>query len=120
MVRDVASPSILMPWAPVLPLLNMGNTSTAMRVVSIELPKELDEQLSEIARRRNASRSAILREALEAFARGSNSSVAEVARDPADSLKGPPALSSNPKYLDGYGKPVSRSRWRSRTGASYA
>lgn len=78
----------------------MGNT----RVVSVKLPQALDEQLSEIARRRNASRSAILREALEAFARGSKASVADVARDLAGSLKGPRDLSSNPRHLDGYGK----------------
>lgn len=75
-----------------------------MRVVSIKLPEELDEQLSKIARRRNASRSAILREALEAFARGSHPSVAEVAGDLVGSLKGPRDLSSNSKHLAGYGK----------------
>jgi predicted transcriptional regulator len=75
-----------------------------MRVVSIKLPEALDEQLSEIARRRNASRSAILREALEAFARSSNPSVAELAADLAGSLKGPRDLSSHSKYMEGYGK----------------
>jgi predicted transcriptional regulator len=73
-------------------------------VVSIKLPEALDERLSEIARRRNASRSAILREALEAFARGSNPSVAEVAADLAGSLQGPRDLSSHAKYMEGYGK----------------
>jgi hypothetical protein len=45
-----------------------------------------------------------LREALEAFARSSNPSVAEVAADLAGSLKGPRNLSSHSKYMDGYGK----------------
>jgi predicted transcriptional regulator len=75
-----------------------------MRVVSIKLPEALDEQLSEIARRRNAARSAIVREALEAFARSSSPSVAEVARDLAGSLKGPRDLSSYSRYMKGYGK----------------
>jgi hypothetical protein len=45
-----------------------------------------------------------LREALEAFARGSHPSVAEVAGDLVGSLKGPRDLSSNSKHLAGYGK----------------
>jgi predicted transcriptional regulator len=75
-----------------------------MRVVSIKLPEALDERLSEVARSRNASRSAILREALEAFAQSSNPSVAELARDLAGSLTGPRDLSSHSKHMEGYGK----------------
>lgn len=75
-----------------------------MRVVSIKLPEELDEQLTAIARRRNASRSAILREALEVFARGSRRSVTQAAGDLVGSVRGPRDLSSNPKRLAGYGE----------------
>lgn len=81
----------------------MGITRN-MRVVSIKLPEELDEQLSAIARRRNASRSAILREALEAFARQPKHSVTDAAAELVGSLKGPRDLSSNSKNLEGYGK----------------
>lgn len=75
-----------------------------MRVVSIKLPQELDHQLSEIARRRNASRSAILREALESFARGSKRSVTAAAGELVGSLHGPRDLSSNAKHMSGYGE----------------
>jgi metal-responsive CopG/Arc/MetJ family transcriptional regulator len=82
----------------------MGNTRSSMRVVSIKLPEELDEQLTEIARRRNASRSAILREALEAFARGSRRSVTQAAGDLVGSLRGPRDLATSPKHMAGYGE----------------
>jgi predicted transcriptional regulator len=75
-----------------------------MRVVSIKLPEELDEQLTEIARRRNASRSAILREALEAFARGSRRSVTQAAGDLVGSVRGAADLSSSKKHMAGYGE----------------
>jgi predicted transcriptional regulator len=75
-----------------------------MRVVSIKLPERLDHQLTEIARRRNASRSAILREALEAFARGSKRSVTSAAGELVGSLRGPRDLSTSSKHLTGYGE----------------
>jgi metal-responsive CopG/Arc/MetJ family transcriptional regulator len=75
-----------------------------MRVVSIKLPQKLDEELSEIAKRRNASRSAILREALQSFARGSKRSVTALAGDLVGSLRGPKYLSTSPRHLSGYGE----------------
>jgi metal-responsive CopG/Arc/MetJ family transcriptional regulator len=75
-----------------------------MRVVSIKLPEDLDDELTEIAKRRNASRSAILREALESFAKGPKRSVVSVAGELVGSLRGPKDLSTNPKHLSGYGE----------------
>lgn len=75
-----------------------------MRIVSIKLPEELDEQLTEIARRRNASRSAILREALEAFARGWRRSVTQAAGDLIGSVHGPRDLATGSKHMAGYGE----------------
>jgi len=82
----------------------MGNTRSAMRVVSIKLPEELDQELSEIARRRNASRSVILREALEAFARKPRKSVTAAAGKLVGSLHGPRDLSTGRKHMSGYGE----------------
>ena len=75
-----------------------------MRVVSIKLPEDLDNELSEIARRRNATRSAVLREALEAFARGPRRSVTAAAGDLVGSLEGPRDLSTSKKHMAGYGE----------------
>jgi predicted transcriptional regulator len=75
-----------------------------MRVVSLKLPAALDRTLSEIARRRNASRSAVLRQALESFARAPNRSVTALAEELVGSLAGPTDLSTSAKHLSGYGK----------------
>jgi metal-responsive CopG/Arc/MetJ family transcriptional regulator len=75
-----------------------------MRVVSIKLPEALDAELTAIARRRNASRSAILREALETYARGGRISVTKAARDLIGSLQGARDLSTSEKHMSGYGE----------------
>ena len=82
----------------------MRNTRSGMRVVSLKLPEDLDRELTRIARRRNASRSAVFREALESFARGSQRSVTAAAGDLVGSLRGPRDLSTSRKHLSGYGE----------------
>jgi metal-responsive CopG/Arc/MetJ family transcriptional regulator len=75
-----------------------------MRVVSFKLPDDLDRALTRMARERRATRSEVLREALETFARGSDRSVTTAAGDLVGSLTGPRDLSTNPKHMAGYGK----------------
>jgi predicted transcriptional regulator len=75
-----------------------------MRTVSFKLPEDLDDALTELARRRNSSRSALLREALEALAQGPRRSVTSLAQDLAGSVEGPRDLASNAKHMAGYGK----------------
>lgn len=75
-----------------------------MRIVSIKLPEKLDTELTAIAAHRRTSRSAILREALETFARGPQRSVTAMAGHLVGSLHGPKDLSSNPKHMSGYGE----------------
>jgi metal-responsive CopG/Arc/MetJ family transcriptional regulator len=79
----------------------MRNT---MRVVSIKLPEELDAELTKLARRRNVTRSAVLREALETFARSGQRSVTKAARDLVGSLQGSSDLSASGRHMSGYGK----------------
>ena len=75
-----------------------------MRTVSFKLSGQLDDALSDLARRRNSTRSALVREALQALATGANHSVTAMVGDLVGSLDGPPDLSSNPRHLAGYGK----------------
>ena len=75
-----------------------------MRTVSFKLSGQLDDALSDLARRRNSSRSALVREALQALATGKRHSVTAMVGDLVGSLDGPPDLSSNPRHLAGYGK----------------
>lgn len=75
-----------------------------MRTVSFKLPEDLDDALSELARSRGASRSAVVREALEALAKGKRRSVAALAGDLVGSVDGPVDLATSRKHMSGYGK----------------
>ena len=75
-----------------------------MRTVSFKLSEQLDDALSDLARRRKSSRSALVREALHALATRGRRSVTTVVDELVGSLDGPPDLSTNPKHMSGYGR----------------
>jgi Arc/MetJ-type ribon-helix-helix transcriptional regulator len=75
-----------------------------MRTVSFKLPEHLDDALSDLARRRKSSRSALVREAVESLASGKRRSVTAMVDELLGPLDGPVDLSTNPKHLSGYGK----------------
>ena len=78
--------------------------ATPMRTVSFKLPEDLDEALTGLARRRNASRSALVRDALRTVTAGSDRSVTNVVDQLVKPFDGPADLSTNPKHMTGYGK----------------
>ena len=78
--------------------------ASPMRTVSFKLSEQLDDALSDLARRRKSSRSALVREALEALATGKRRSVTAVVDKLVGSLEGPADLSTNRQHLTGYGK----------------
>ena len=75
-----------------------------MRTVTFKLPAELDRRLNEFAKKRGSSRSAVVREALEALTVRKSSSIGALAADLIGSLEGPGDLSTNPKYMADFGK----------------
>jgi predicted transcriptional regulator len=80
-----------------------------MNTISLKVPKALNAKLAVTAKRRGASKSAIVREAIEDyFARNgttSSLSVAELAKELIGCVDGgPPDLSYNKKHMKGYGK----------------
>jgi len=75
-----------------------------MRTVSFKLSEQLDDALSELARRRKSSRSALVREALEALAKGKRRSVTAAVDELVTPVEGPADLSTNPKHMIGYGR----------------
>ena len=75
-----------------------------MRTVSFKLPEQLDDALSDLARRRKSSRSALVREALEALAKGKRRSVTAAVDELVAPVEGPVDLSTNPKHMVGYGR----------------
>jgi metal-responsive CopG/Arc/MetJ family transcriptional regulator len=75
-----------------------------MRSISLQLPTDLVRALMRIARERKVSRSQVLREALDSYARGSERSVTAAAGDLVGLLRGPRDLSTCPKHLFGNGE----------------
>jgi hypothetical protein len=76
-----------------------------MRTVSFKLPVTLDNQLTRLAKARKVSRSTLFREAVESLTKRKRQSILELAGDLVGCVKGgPPDLSTNPKYMAGYGK----------------
>lgn len=78
--------------------------TTPTRTVSFKLPEELDDALNELARSRGASRSALVREAIESLAKGKRRSVTSVAGNLVGSVEGPTDLATNHKHMSGYGR----------------
>ena len=75
-----------------------------MRTVSFKLPELLDDALNDLARKRNSSRSELVREAIEALAKGKRRSVTAAVDELVTGVEGPTDLSTNRKHLAGYGK----------------
>ncbi len=75
-----------------------------MRTISVKLPERLDDAISELALRRTATRSTLVREALEALATGPRRSVTAAVDDLIGTVDGPADLSTNPEQMIGYGK----------------
>jgi metal-responsive CopG/Arc/MetJ family transcriptional regulator len=79
-----------------------------MRTVSLKLPGSLDEKLAAIAAKRGTSKSAVVREALEAYVENDKSirpgSCLSLAGALVGCLAGPADLSFHKKHMKGFGK----------------
>jgi len=79
-----------------------------MKTIAIKLPDSLLAAIENAARKKGENRSALIRQALEAFlshkSKGRTGSCLDLARDLAGSVQGPRDLSTNPEHLDGYGQ----------------
>jgi Arc/MetJ-type ribon-helix-helix transcriptional regulator len=79
-----------------------------MRTITVKLPRPLAERVSRAVVRRRSTRSALVREAIEAYlaaqTEGSEGSCFDLAPDLAGAVNGPPDLSSNRLRLKGYGR----------------
>lgn len=79
-----------------------------MKTTSLKLPEALDEKLYAIAQKRGGSKSAVVREALEAYLRNEKGvmpgSCLEMAKDLIGIVKGPRDLSFHKRHMKGFGK----------------
>ena len=77
-----------------------------MTTVSLKVPAVLEQRLARLAKSRGASRSAVIREALERLlddATAHPDSCLALASDLIGSFEGPADLSHNKKHLEGFG-----------------
>jgi predicted DNA-binding protein len=76
-----------------------------MKTISLKLPLSLSIRLERVARERGQSKSEVVRAALERHLEDERPmSALELAGDLVGCCEGPTDLSTNPKYLEGYGK----------------
>jgi metal-responsive CopG/Arc/MetJ family transcriptional regulator len=80
-----------------------------MKTLSLKLADNLLRKLERTARARGQSKSAVVRVALEQFLNGDKApqrpvSALELAGDLVGCAEGPVDLSTNPKYMEGYGE----------------
>ncbi len=79
-----------------------------MRTVSLKLPESLDDRLAAVAAERSATKSAVVREALETYLRKGRGtrprSCLALASDIVGSVLGSPDLSVHQKHMRGFGK----------------
>ena len=79
-----------------------------MNAVSVKLPVELDVALEQQARARGLRKSQLMREILESFVNSQSSGRETRLLDRIShltgSVDGPGDLSTNPDYMDGYGR----------------
>ena len=76
----------------------------ASQLVSIKLPPSLAAKVARLAKKRRTTRSAVIREAIEALTERRPGSAAEHAADLYGSVSAPPDLSTNPRYMEGFGE----------------
>lgn len=83
-----------------------------MTTLTLKLPKALDEQLATVAKHRRSSKTALVRQAIEAFLAQhtppepptTTLTVGDLVGHLAGCLEGPPDLSTNKKYFEGFGE----------------
>lgn len=80
-----------------------------MKTISLKVTENLLRKLERTARERGHSKSVVVRAALEQFLNGARGaqrplSALELAGDLVGCAEGPGDLSTNPKYMEGYGK----------------
>ena len=79
-----------------------------MKTVSLKLPDALHARLMAAAKRGSTSKSAVVREALEAYFADGNASTEmsclDLGKGIWGSLQGPGDLSYNKKHMEGYGR----------------
>jgi hypothetical protein len=80
----------------------------SMKTLSLKLPDALSQELDRAAKESGQTKSDVTRQALECYLLGEKKppagSLLEALGEWAGCYDGPPDLSTNPKYMEGYGE----------------
>lgn len=79
-----------------------------MKQVTLQLPEELEQQLTQLAQTQGRSETDLIQVAVEIFLAQhqlpfGTPSCLDLVQDLAGSLDGPPDLATNPRYMEGFG-----------------
>lgn len=78
-----------------------------MQILTVKVPPGLDAKLKALAKKRRSTKSAIVREAIEKLVATAHDvrrpTALELAGDLVGCFEGPRDLSTDPKYMEGYG-----------------
>ena len=75
------------------------------KLMTLKLPRHLNAKVASLARRRGTTRSAIVRDAIEAYDESSDLSFADLTAEYCGIWRGgPPDLSTNRRHMRGYGR----------------
>lgn len=77
--------------------------------VTLKLSRALEAKLTRLAKKRQSTRSDVLRAALEALGEAGPSPLDAIA-DLVGAVDGPSDLSTNPKHMEGFGRDAGRHR----------
>ncbi len=79
-----------------------------MKLLSVKIPAELQRILEAEVKKRKTTKSSLVREALESFIKQdkvkASGSILDLARDLVGCCEGPEDLSTNKKYMEGFGR----------------
>ena len=75
-----------------------------LKTMTIKVPAPLSAKVARLARRRGTTQSEIVREALRTYAERERPSFSESAAEFCGVAKGPGDLSTNPAWLDDFGR----------------
>lgn len=76
---------------------------TKMKVLTVKLDDRSANRIARLAKERHTTKSEVVRQALERGLQSVEDPLADI-RDLVGSMQGPSDLSTNTKYLDGYGE----------------
>ncbi|MGQ0504617.1 MAG: CopG family transcriptional regulator [Myxococcaceae bacterium] len=75
-----------------------------LKTLTVKVPKSLSARVARLAKSKGATQSEVIREALEAYTQSEHPSFTASAAEFCGAAEGPGDLSTNPRYMEGFGE----------------